>query len=303
MGLGADWEGGNALGWVPGGAAKQGGCPGLAVGWGESPACGNRALLWCGAGGTPLAGVWAQRWVRAAPASQGWGSWGAALSAFAPSLCISITRAPVTCPNTTMLSPSKSPAAGQQSGSVTSPGGRDTRCHCRSAGRAGSTGDSCHSWHRKPGAGRLGEQLLPHIVGCRHLTWVFAGGGLAERSRSVAGQDSQGEQLPARLFGQKAVNILRGWLQPSFGVKRVWMGWSWQLRFLAQTSPVLLTRRSWAAFRAGGVLASRWLEAPAALGRRGVPGTGSAAKPWDGHAPRPSVLKPPQPRGAPGSSV
>lgn len=114
----------------------------------------------------------------------------------------------------------------------------------------------------------------------------------------MAGQDSQGEQLPARLFGQKAVNILRGWLQPSFGVKRVWMGWSWQLRFLAQTSPVLLTRRSWAAFRAGAVLASQWLEAPAALGRRGVPGTGSAAKPWDGHAPRPSVLKPPQQRGA-----
>lgn len=201
VGLGADWEGENALGWVPGGAAKQGGCPGLAVGWGESPACGNRALLWCGAGGTRLAGVWAQRWVRAAPAPQGWGSWGAALSVFAPSPCISITGGPVTCPDTTMLYPPKSPAAGQQSGSVTSPGGRDARCRCRIVGQAGSTGDLCHSWHRKPGAGGVGEQLLPHIVGCRHLTCFFAGGGWQSRAEQICGRAGQpGGAAPSEAF-------------------------------------------------------------------------------------------------------
>lgn len=79
------------------------------------------------------------------------------------------------------------------------------------------------------------------------------------------------------VFGQKAVNIFRAWLEPRFGVKRVWMGWSWQLHFLAQTSPVLLTRRSSAAFRALGVLASRVAGGtrslvPGGFGERGVSG-------------------------------
>lgn len=92
-----------------------------------------------------------------------------------------------------------------------------------------------------------------------------------------------GAALSKAFFGQKAVNIFRAWLEPRFRVKRVWMGWSWQLHFLAQTSPVLLTRRSSAAFRAVGVLALRvaggtCVLVPGSVGKEGCHGDGVQCK-------------------------
>lgn len=93
-------------------------------------------------------------------------------------------------------------------------------------------------------------------------------------------------------------------------MKRVGMGWAWQLPFLAQTSPVLLTRRSSAACWAVGVLASRVAGGTRVLavsGGRRVTGTGSEGhspgrSPAHVGAPRPFLLTQLQQRGLPGSS-
>lgn len=126
-----------------------------------------------------------------------------------------------------------------------------------------------------------------------------------------SGWDLRGSSSPQGFSGEKVVNIFRAWREPRFRVKHVGMGWAWQLPFLAQTSPVLLTRRSSAACRAVGALALRVAGGTRVLavsGGRRVTGTGS-----DGHspgrspervgAPRPFLLTQLQQRGLLGSSV
>lgn len=130
---------------------------------------------------------------------------------------------------------------------------------------------------------------------------------------------ARGSSSRQGFFGQKAVNISRAWIgaldaAQDRGEACVWMGWSWQRRFLAQTSPVLLTRRSSAACRAVGMLASRVVGGNHAWGARqlwegvGVTGTMSNANfpgwsPEPVGAPRPSLLTQLRQREPAGSSV